>query len=64
MEINREIVKETFRNYTDAYDSSDEKIRLKNCTYLPGRRIVRTDRQGRGNECGGHRAGMAAWYAA
>lgn len=29
MEINRELVKETFQNYTDAYDSSDEKIRLK-----------------------------------
>ena len=29
MEINRELVKETFHNYTDAYDSSDEKIRLK-----------------------------------
>lgn len=29
MEINREVVRQIFRNYTDAYDSSDEKIRLK-----------------------------------
>lgn len=29
MQINREQVKKTFKNYTDAYDSSDEKIKLK-----------------------------------
>lgn len=29
MRIDRERVKQTFRNYTDAYDSSDEKIKLK-----------------------------------
>lgn len=29
MQINREHVKETFKNYTDGYDSSDEKIKLK-----------------------------------
>ncbi len=29
MQINREHVKDTFKNYTDGYDSSDEKIKLK-----------------------------------
>lgn len=29
MQINREHVKETFKKYTDAYDASDEKIKLK-----------------------------------
>lgn len=29
MQINREHIKETFKNYTDAYDSSDEKVKLK-----------------------------------
>lgn len=29
MQINREHVKETFKNYTDVYDASDEKVKLK-----------------------------------
>lgn len=29
MRINREHIKETFKNYTDAYDASDEKVKLK-----------------------------------
>lgn len=29
MQINREHVKETFKKYTDAYDASDEKVKLK-----------------------------------
>ena len=29
MKIERERVRETFREYTDAYDATDEKIKLK-----------------------------------
>lgn len=29
MQINREHIKQTFKKYTDAYDSSDEKVKLK-----------------------------------
>lgn len=29
MQINREHIKNTFKNYTDAYDSTDEKVKLK-----------------------------------
>ena len=44
MKIERERVRETFREYTDAYDATDEKIKLK---HLSGGGTVRADREGR-----------------
>ena len=46
MKVERERVRETFREYTDAYDATDEKIKLKIDHTYRGGGTVRADREG------------------
>ena len=52
MKVERERVRETFREYTDAYDATDEKIKLKiDHTYRVAElceRIAKAERMDRG----------------
>lgn len=63
MKIERERVRETFREYTDAYDATDEKIKLKiDHTYRVAElceRIAKASRWRRQRL-----SGMASWNAA